>query len=184
MGWWFAIDLWKRVILALALGILVGFALRSGLGPAEADRLATTWIKPWGDLFLRLIRMLIVPLIFTTLVAGVIALGDPKKLGSLGALTIGLYFATTAIAVSIGLIMGTIFKPGRGLSADTFAGADISSVEAKRSAAEAAGGLGERLIGIVPTNPIAALASGDVLPIIFFAILFGVGHPDRGSDIG
>jgi Na+/H+-dicarboxylate symporter len=175
MGWWFAIDLWKRVILALGLGIITGLALRSGLGAEDAGALATVWIKPWGDLFLNLIRMLIVPLIFTTLVAGVIALGDPKKLGSLGVFTIGLYFATTAIAVTIGLIMGTLFQPGRGLSAETFSGADTSSVEAKRSAAEAAGGLAERLIGIVPTNPIAAMANGDVLPIIFFAILFGVG---------
>ena len=172
MGWWFAIDLWKRVILALGLGIITGLALRSGLGAEDAGALATVWIKPWGDLFLNLIRMLIVPLIFTTLVAGVIALGDPKKLGSLGVFTIGLYFATTAIAVTIGLIMGTLFQPGRGLSAETFSGADTSSVEAKRSAAEAAGGLTERLIGIVPTNPIAAMANGDVLPIICLGSAF------------
>ncbi len=175
MGSWFKIDLWKRVMLGLVLGVAVGLGLRYGMGAGAAGDFAGTWIKPWGDLFLRLIKMLIVPLIFTTLVSGVIAMGDPKRLGSLGGRAIGLYLGTTAIAVTIGLIMGTIFQPGKGLSAETFAGADTAVVEQKKAAADAAGGLGERLLEIVPLNPIEALASGDILPIIFFAILFGVG---------
>jgi Na+/H+-dicarboxylate symporter len=175
MSWWFKIDLWKRVMVGLVLGLAVGLGLRAGLGPEAATEIAETWIKPFGDLFLRLIKMLIIPLVFTTLVSGVIAMGDPKRLGSLGGRAIGMYFGTTAIAVSLGLIMGTIFQPGKGLSADTFAGADISEVTEKKEAAEAAGGLVQRLLEIVPLNPIEALASGDILPVIFFAIMFGVG---------
>ncbi len=175
MSWWFKIDLWKRVMAGLALGLVVGLGLRAGLGAEAGGDFAETWIKPWGDLFLRLIKMLIVPLIFTTLVSGVIAMGDPKRLGSLGGRALGMYFGTTAIAVTLGLIMGSIFQPGKGLSAETFAGADTSTVEERKQAAEAAGGLGERLMEIVPLNPIEALASGDILPIIFFAVMFGVG---------
>ncbi len=184
MAGWFKIDLWKRVIGALVLGIVLGLGLRYGMGADAAGAFAETWIKPWGDLFLRLIKMLIVPLIFTTLVSGVIAMGDPKRLGSLGGRAIGMYFGTTAIAVTLGLTMGTIFQPGKGLSAETFAGVDTSTVTDKKEAAEAAGGLGERLMEIVPENPIAALASGEILPIIFFAIMFGVGILMAGPIAG
>ncbi|MEL6860186.1 MAG: cation:dicarboxylase symporter family transporter, partial [Pseudomonadota bacterium] len=130
------------------------------------------WI---GDLFLRLIRMLIVPLIFFTLVSGMIAMGDPKRLGSLGLRTLGLYFGTTAIAVTLGLIMATLFQPGASLSPETFANADASALDSARERAAEAGGLVERLLKIVPTNPVEALAKGEILQIIFFAIMFGVG---------
>lgn len=172
---WFNIDLWKRVIAALLLGLAFGLVLRGTMGAEAAGAFAEIWMKPWGDLFLRLIKMLIVPLVFTTLVAGMIAMGDPKRLGSLGGRALAMYFGTTAVAVSLGLIMGTILKPGKGLSADTFAGADVATVAEKKEAAEAAGSLGQRLIEIVPQNPVAALANGDILPVIFFAILFGTG---------
>jgi Na+/H+-dicarboxylate symporter len=175
MSKWFEIHLWKRVIFALVLGIAVGLGLRYGMGEAAGGAFAQTWVAWLGDLFLRLIRMLIVPLIFFTLVSGIIAMGDPKRLGSLGARTIGLYFCTTAVAVTLGLVIATIFQPGASLSPESFAGADTSRMESVRESAAAAGGLVDRLLSIVPTNPIAALASGDILPIIFFSIIFGVG---------
>lgn len=175
MTWWFKTDLWKRVIGALILGLATGLILRASLGAEAGSELVTTWFKPWGDAFLRLIRMLIVPLIFTTLVAGVIAMGDPKRLGSLGLKAMALYFATTAFAVTLGLIAATIVRPGKGLNPDTFASADVSSIQAKQAAADAAGGLGDRLLNIIPENPVAALANGDVLAIIFFSIIVGVG---------
>jgi len=172
---WFEIHLWKRVIFALVLGIVAGLALRQGMGPDAAGAFAETWIAWLGELFLRLIRMLIVPLIFFTLVSGIIAMGDPKRLGSLGARTIALYFATTAFAVSIGLVMASLFRPGASLSPETFEGADVSRMEEVRSGAAEAGSLVDRLLAIVPTNPVEALASGNILSIIFFAIMFGVG---------
>lgn len=183
MSWWFGIDLWKRVIAALFLGLAAGLGMRAGLGAETASTIANENIKWIGDLFLRLIRMLIVPLVFFTLVSGVIAMGDPKRLGSLGIKTLGLYFATTAIAVTLGLIMGTIFQPGASLDAETFAGIDTSFMASATERAAAAGGVIDRLLGIVPTNPLQALAEGDILQIIFFAILFGVGILLAG-DIG
>ena len=82
------------------------------MGADAGGNFATNYIGWIGDLFLRLIRMLIVPLVFFTLVSGIIAMGDPKRLGSLGVRTLATYFATTAIAVTLGLIMATIFRPG------------------------------------------------------------------------
>lgn len=175
MSWWFKIDLWKRVIVALILGLACGLGLRYGMGAEAGGAFAENWISWAGDLFLRLIRMLIVPLIFFTLVSGIIAMGDPKRLGSLGVRTIATYFFTTAIAVTLGLIMATIFQPGASLSPETFAGADTSRMQAVAERAEEAGGIVDRLLAIVPTNPVQALATGNILQIIFFAIMFGVG---------
>lgn len=175
MSAWFKIDLWKRVMLGLVLGMAVGLGLRYGLGAEAGSEFALTWISWAGDLFLRLIRMLIVPLVFLTLVSGMIAMGDPSRLGSLGVRTLGTYFGTTAIAVSLGLAMATIFQPGASLSPETFADSDGSFLENAQARAEAAGGLIDRLLQIVPTNPIEALATGNILQVIFFAIMFGVG---------
>lgn len=175
MTWWFKIDLWKRVIAALVLGLAVGLGLRYGMGAEAGGAFAEGWIEWAGDLFLRLIRMLIVPLIFFTLVSGIIAMGDPKRLGSLGVRTLATYFSTTAIAVTLGLIMATIFRPGASLSPETFAGADTSRMQSVAESASQAGGIVERLLNIVPTNPVEALATGNILQIIFFAIMFGVG---------
>jgi Na+/H+-dicarboxylate symporter len=175
MSWWFKIDLWKRVMVGLVLGLGLGLGLRYGMGAEAGGGFAETWISWIGDLFLRLIRMLIVPLVFFTLVSGIIAMGDPKRLGSLGIKTIATYFGTTAIAVTLGLIMATIFQPGASLSPETFAGADASALDSAKERAAEAGGIVDRLLDIVPTNPIEALATGNILQIIFFAIIFGVG---------
>ncbi|MCR9195766.1 MAG: dicarboxylate/amino acid:cation symporter [Hyphomonas sp.] len=175
MSWWFKIDLWKRVMLGLVLGLVTGLGLRYGMGADAGGAFAEGWIEWAGDLFLRLIRMLIVPLIFFTLVSGIIAMGDPKRLGSLGVRTLATYFGTTAIAVTLGLIMATIFRPGASLSPETFAGADTSRMQSVAERASEAGGIVERLLNIVPTNPVEALATGNILQIIFFAIMFGVG---------
>ncbi len=175
MTWWFKIDLWKRVIAALVLGMALGLGLRYGLGADAGGAFAERWVSWAGDLFLRLIRMLIVPLIFFTLVSGIIAMGDPKRLGSLGVRTLATYFGTTAIAVTLGLIMATIFRPGASLTPETFANADTSRMQSVSESAAQAGGIVDRLLNIVPTNPVEALATGNILQIIFFAIMFGVG---------
>ena len=172
---WQAITLWKRVLIGLFIGLGIGLAMRYSLGVERAASLADTVIKPFGDAFVRLIKMLIIPLIATTLVAGVTAMGDPKKLGTLGARTIGMYLVTTFFAVSLGLLMGTIIQPGVGVNYESASAEAVDSVKGKIETADAAGGLVERLLDIIPTNPVEALASGAVLPTIFFAILLGVG---------
>ena len=177
---WFRIDLWKRVMIGLVLGTAIGLVVRYTMSEAEASAIGN-YFKPFGDLFLNLIRMLVVPLIFLTLVSGVLAMGDPKKLGSLGGRAIGIYMGTTAIAVTLGLIMGTLLQPGAGFDVSTVSADDI---EATRQRLESGGALEtvgvfeqimRTVLSIVPTNPVEAMARGDVLPIIFFAIMFGIG---------
>ncbi|MBR9824942.1 MAG: dicarboxylate/amino acid:cation symporter [Alphaproteobacteria bacterium] len=172
MGWWFKIKLWQRVLVALLLGIVVGLTLSQTMGQAEATAFIDTWIRPVGLAFIQLIRMLIVPLIFTTLVAGVIAMGDPAKLGSLGIKTIGLYLATTFFANIIGLTFGTLFQPGAGASL-----ADVEAVPVSTDPPDAV----ERILAIIPENPVAALADGNVLAIIFFSLLLGIAILSTGK---
>ncbi|MDT8428867.1 MAG: dicarboxylate/amino acid:cation symporter [Pseudomonadales bacterium] len=152
---WFDTPLWKRILLALVLGVIVG-----GLwGPGSES------IKWVGDLFIRLIQMVVVPLVFVTIISGIVAMGDPQKLGSLGTKTLLLYMATTAMAISIGLVLAVILQPGLGVDLSDAVPGQVQEVVP----------LGQRLMNIVPSNPIAALAQADILAVIFFAILFGVG---------
>jgi Na+/H+-dicarboxylate symporter len=160
-----AVTLWKRVLVGLALGAVVGLALRWSLGAETATWLGDNVFRQLGNIFVRLIRMLIVPLVFTTLVAGIIGMGDPKKLGSIGLKAILLYLATTMFAVTIGIVMGSLFRPGEQV--------DFSNVLPSPVDSDAPS-LWDRFLNIIPDNPFGALATGDVLAIIFFAILFGI----------
>lgn len=154
-GMWFAIALWKRILAALLLGTVTG--LIWGENAAQIK-----WI---GDLFVRLIRMLVTPLVFLTIASGVAALGDPKRLGSIGVKTIAMYLFTTALAVMTGLVAATMFQPGAG--ADFRNAAPHSVVPPKDTA--------QMFMDIVPINPFQAMANGDTLAVIFFALLVGAG---------
>ncbi len=151
---WFEIALWKRIFLALVLGATIGMIW----GPGSES---IAWI---GTLFVRLIRMVVVPLVFVTLISGVVAMGDPSKLGSLGVKTLAIYMATTLAAITIGLILAVIMQPGIGVDFSTAVPLQVQEAIP----------LSERLMSIVPSNPIAALAEGNMLAIIFFALLVGV----------
>jgi proton glutamate symport protein len=138
------------------------------------------WIQPVGEAFMRLIKMVIVPLVFSSLLVGVASLGDVRKLGRLGAKTLGLYIGTTAAAVTIGLLCAHIINPGSFIDERSrvalqaqFQGAAGDEVE---RAAEAPSTI-ENILNIIPANPIASLASADggaMLQVIFFALLFGI----------
>jgi len=152
---WFAIPLWQRVVAGLVIGVILAF-----VWPAGAPNFQFV-----GDLFVRAIRMLVAPIVLVTIAAGITSLADPRQLGSLGARTIGLFAATTAIAVSVGMIVASVIRPGVGAPLGTAAphalGAPVTPYD--------------QLIGIVPLNIVDALAKGDMLALIFVAILFGVG---------
>ena len=151
---WFRIMLWKRILGALVAGVIIGMLWGS-------DAASIAWI---GGLFVRLIRMVVVPLVFVTLVSGVVSMGDPSKLGSLGVKTLAVYMSTTLAAILIGLTLAAYLQPGIGV--------DLSL--AVPSSVQAPIPLSERLLSIVPSNPIAALAEGNILAIIFFALLVGI----------
>ncbi|MDL4864824.1 dicarboxylate/amino acid:cation symporter, partial [Halomonas elongata] len=138
----------------LVLGVLTGALMGE----------QASLFKPLGDIFINAIKMLIVPLVFSTLVVGITAMRDPQKMGRIGLRTIALYLLTTAFAIAIGLLASWIFQPGVGLDM-TFE----SGVEPKEAPT-----LVEILVGLVPQNPIDALANGNILQIIVFAIGLGI----------
>ena len=171
---WNAITLWKRVIIGLLAGLTVGMILHYAIG-APANAFVTAWVKPFGDGFVRLIKMLVIPLIATTLVAGVVAIGKPSKLGTIGLRAVLLYLGTTFFAVCLGMLSGTLFKPGSGLGDLTVSDSAMAGAQGKLAAGSAAdSGIADKLLNIIPTNPLAALVEGDVLAVIFFSILVGV----------
>ena len=174
---WHALTLWKRVFVGLFIGIAIGLGLHYGLGADKGGKIAETWFKPFGDAFVNLIRMLIVPLIVTTLVSGMVAMGDAKRLGSLGIKTVALYLLTTFFAVWLGLAVATVFQPGAGLEDMIKAGNSSVDVVADKlaKAGDAQRSMTQYLLDIIPKNPIKAMAEGDMLAIIFFSIIIGVG---------
>ncbi|MGA0869664.1 MAG: dicarboxylate/amino acid:cation symporter [Planctomycetota bacterium] len=166
--------------LALHWQILIAMALGIGYGLIAAQTGSTQhvddWIKPFGTLFLNLLKMIAVPLVLFSLVAGVASLDDTSKIGRIGGKTIALYLATTAIAITIGLVVVNIFRPGSGISAElreSLRSGFAQMAEDKVRAAEDVS-IVQQLIGIVPTNPFAALANSEMLQIVFFALMLGV----------
>jgi Na+/H+-dicarboxylate symporter len=137
------------------------------------------FLGPIGDLFMRLLKMVIVPLVFSSLLVGVAGLGDVRKLGRLGGRTIGLYICTTAVAVGLGLLASHLFSPGSDRFIDPEAKTRLlsefqASASSKADHAASAPSMMENLLNIVPTNPMGALADGNMLQIIFFALFLGI----------
>ncbi len=154
---WFATPLWQRVVAALILGVVVGWFWGPG---AES-------IKIIGDVFIGAIKMLVVPLIFFSLVSGVAAIGDLRKLGSVGWRALLLFVVTGQIAVWLGLALGTLFQPGIGL--------DTSAIEMGEVPEPTATSWQEMLLGMVPQSPVQVMADVNVLPLIIFSMLIGIG---------
>ena len=166
---------------------LEGWVAAEGLSrPVSAlgERI-TRWIAPIGEAFVRLIMMVVVPLVFASLVVGVASLGDPQQLGRLGAKTLGYFLVTTMLATTIGLVMVHLFRPGQYLSAT-----DKRDLVAEYGAAASAeaGRASEQpdavanLLAMIPRNPVAALARGRMLQIIFFAGIFGLSLTLLGGE--
>lgn len=156
---WRSLHLWQQIFIALAAGVIIGV----GLNQTGNESVATA-IRPIGTAFVNAIKMLIVPLIFVSLVSGMTSMHDMTKMGRISIKTIGIYLATTAVAISIGLALGTVLQPGAG----------IQMTAAATATTEAAPSFIDTLVAIIPTNPVASASDGNVLQIIFFAILFGI----------
>ena len=144
-----------------------------------------SWISPVGTLFMRLISMVIVPLVFSSLLVGIASLGDIRKLGRMGGKTLGLYLTTTAIAVSIGLACAHAVKPGDYVKEeDRLALQSKFTSDADQKADKAAESPDpiDNVLGIVPKNPVESLSSGNMLQIIFFAVIFGIALTMMGAQ--
>ena len=151
--------LWK-ILYGLILGAVFGLIA----GHYGYDEAVATYIKPFGDLFVRLLKMLVMPIILASLVVGAASI-SPARLGRVGVKIVFYYLVTSAFAVLFGLLMGNIFNVGTGISLGTGEG---KAIEAQPPS------LVDTLLNIVPTNPFASLTNGAVLQVIFFAIVLGI----------
>ena len=149
-----------KILIGLILGIVGGLIA----GPTAVPWMKV-WIAPIGTIFINLIKMVIVPVVLASIVSGVASIGDVKKLGRVGVKIMVFYLATTAFAVAIGLMFGTLMQPGKGLTIP--AGA--------KAASKLAPPLQDVLVNIIPSNPFVAMEKGDMLQIIVFAIFLGIG---------
>ncbi len=153
--WYFKLHF--QVLIALVVGVAFGW-----LAPAASERIGFL-----GDLFLRLLKMIIIPLIFTSLVSGVASLGTARSVGRVGIRTVVYYTLSTTLAIAVGLTLVNIIKPGEHL--DLASGGTLPE-----GFSTATSTLPEFLVRMVPDNVVSAMASGDVLPVIVFALLFGL----------
>jgi Na+/H+-dicarboxylate symporter len=163
MDWYFKSNLLARILIGLVLGAIVGIIL--GFSPQSVKPFVDN-SKFFGDLFIRLLKMIVIPVILFSLVAGAASIA-PSRLGKVGIKIMVFYLLTSAFAVAIGLVFANILQPGAGFNI-----VGNAAIKGKDAAVPT---IAQILLNIVPTNPIESLNKGDVLPIIFFAVVFGLG---------
>lgn len=155
-------NLTVQVIIGIILGIAVGF-----LFPSFGIEL-----KVLADVFIKMIKMVIAPIIFFTVVIGIGSMGDLKKVGRIGGKALLYFEIVTTFALAIGIIVVGIVKPGEGFNTDAVEGGDVSQYT--EQAEETSHGFIDFVVGIIPENVVGAMAEGELLPILFFAVLFGI----------
>ena len=160
-------NLSVKIFISLVLSVIVGL-----IAGAEGLPFIKWWIAPIGTMFINLIKMMIVPVVFFSLVVGITSLGDTKKLGRIGFKTVGIYLFTTAIAITIGFVVAGLVGPGVG--ADFVAGAQPKVKEAPY--------IMQVFLDMIPSNPIDSMAKAAILPTIVFALFIGVGIVKVGGE--
>ena len=164
------ISLTSMIFIALIAGAITGMVLHYLVPDSSVknDVIVEGVLYVLGQGFIRLMKMLVVPLVFCSLVCGSMAIGDTKKLGNVGGKTLAFYLVTTAVAVAVALGIGTLLRPGIGL--------DMSKIQVNASDIETmeSTSLVQTILNIIPDNPIKSLASGEMLQIIVFALIIGV----------
>jgi len=165
------VKLHTRILVGLAVGVAVGAVART----VPALAVVVEWIEPAGTIFIRLITMVVVPLVIASLFVGVTSLGDIRRLGRIGGRTLVYFLITTVLAATIGLTVALVARAGTGLDPavrDSIAGR-FGATGSPATATAAVPTFVQTLVGMVPQNPIAAAAQGDLLAVIFAVIVFG-----------
>lgn len=167
----------SKMKISLAWQMMIGLALGIAVGAVVDSSFAQTYLQPLGTLFIRLIRMVVVPLVIATIIAGAAGISDTSKLGRVATKVLCVYAITTAVSVAIGLVFASVIQPGLGINLST------EGLQAKQVTPPA---LVDTLLDIVPINPMEAFAKGNMLQIIFFAVIFGfalAGLGERGKPV-
>lgn len=170
------IGLSTQIFIALLSGAILGVVVHYFMpdGYLKDTVIINGILYVVGQGFIRLMQMLVVPLVFCSLVCGSMAIGDTKTLGKVGVKTVVFYFFTTAVAVTVALSVASLINPGRGIQ--------LENVEAGTVASTEATSMVETILNIIPKNPIGSMASGDMLPIIVFALFVGIMLAKLGSS--
>ncbi|WP_099355719.1 cation:dicarboxylate symporter family transporter [Fredinandcohnia onubensis] len=163
----FKLSLASQILIGLILGIIVG-------GIFYGSETAQSVLQPFGDLFLRLIKMIVVPIVLSSIIVAIAGVGDLKSVGKLGAKSLTYFIGMTMVAIAVGLISANLFQPGAGLVMDQLEQSDISGY-VETSESQEGKSITDTLLHIVPTNPFQAMVEGDMLATIFFAVVFGLG---------
>ncbi|HSG83444.1 MAG TPA: cation:dicarboxylase symporter family transporter, partial [Nitrosopumilus sp.] len=170
-------KLWAQVILALFLGLVLGISLgpEAGFVEKETAEIITDWLSIPANLFLKIIQMIIIPLIFASIIRGITSAGSMEQLQKLG-FGVAMYFVvTTAIALTIGILVVTAIAPGNfidsSLIRESFGLEDIEPIERSEISIHE---IPQGILGIIPSNPLASFISGEMLSIIVFALIVGI----------
>ena len=167
------VSLAWQILLALVLGILLGSYLHYHSDSREW--LIANLLSPAGDIFIHLIKMIVVPIVISTLMVGIAGVGDAKQLGRIGAKTILYFEVITTVAIILGITLANVFQPGSGIDMSQLATVDISKYQSTTAEVQShAHGLMGTILSLVPTNIVASMAKGEMLPIIFFSVPVGV----------
>ncbi|ELX8379693.1 MULTISPECIES: glutamate/aspartate:proton symporter GltP [Providencia] len=170
----FKFGLGWQILIALILGVIVGAFLHESV--EYKDWLIVNVLSPAGKIFIQLIKMIVVPIVISTLIVGIAGVGNTKQLGSLGFKTILYFEVITTIAIVVGISFANIFQPGVGIDMSQLTQVDISQYEKTTQEVEShPSGIINTILTMVPSNIFASMASGEMLPVIFFAVLFGLG---------
>jgi len=167
-------KLWRKVVLGFGLGVLIGFTLGPELGWVRGSvaSVLVEWAALPGTLFLAMVQMIVVPLVFASIIGGLAANDDTKKLRALG-IRAGLYFtSTTVIAISLGLAVAFVIRPGRFVAESLVPSG--AAPQAGASSFPTLGAAPQMLVSLLPENPLAALANGQMLEIVLFAFVVGI----------
>ncbi|URJ26630.1 glutamate/aspartate:proton symporter GltP [Blochmannia endosymbiont of Camponotus modoc] len=167
----FKITLAWKIFFALNLGIVLGIVLHNQI--ELKDWMITTFLSPAGEIFIRMIKMIVVPIVMATLVVGIAGIGDARKLGSIGLKTIIYFEIITTLAIVLGVAFANLLHPGYGIDMSLLSKTDISMYE--QTTSEIQSNLVNTMLSLIPSNIINSMAKGDMLPVIFFSVIFGLG---------
>ncbi|PPE63460.1 glutamate/aspartate:proton symporter GltP [Pectobacterium brasiliense] len=175
------ISLAWQILIALVLGIALGAVLHEQ--QESRQWLISNILSPAGDIFIRLIKMIVVPIVIATLIVGIAGVGDAKKLGRIGFKTILYFEIITTVAIILGITLANVFQPGHGIDMSTLTAVDISQYQKTTEQVQSGShSLVGTVLSLIPPNIFAAMAHGDMLPIIFFSVLFGLGLSSLPKD--
>ncbi|MEX3815348.1 cation:dicarboxylase symporter family transporter [Paraburkholderia sp. BR13439] len=162
-----------QIVIGLILGVGIGIGLNHY--PEFRAQAISGVLQPAGDVFIKLIKMVVVPIVFTSMVVGIAGVGDGKSLGRIGVKTLFYFEVVTTIAIVLGLVIGNVLHPGIGTDMSQLGHADISQYQHTTGQGQGHHGLLALILSVIPDNIISVMGKGELLPVIFFSVMFGLG---------